>query len=315
MIAPIPPGLLEFLAGTGHEVPPHLNPLRERYAAEEEHPPVAAQRLQREVIETDRDDGYRAGLDDDPLDADGPIDRNDRVFESRVDIEPHESRAKSQFGADHRGVGDDRRRNTGQRPGQYLGFTASEVHPGQVPVVGEPRLAMAGCFGLGEPHLGALHGLSAGTARTGTDLEFSVCDPVAGCHEIQLAGSDHLFRTQGVRVQRFALKQPRNGREPDVGMRPHLHGVRVGDVVWPHEIDKAPRTNGPPALGREHAHDSHPAHFGGATLPHLDPGRRGMYELTVSFFDWTTHLSAPRSVFSTGYGGHPQLDGRVFRSG
>jgi hypothetical protein len=56
---------------------------------------------------------------------------------------------------------------------------------------------VAGLLGLSHPHL---------DTTAPRDSEFGVGDPVTGVHQVELAGSDHLFGSQRVAVQRFAAE-------------------------------------------------------------------------------------------------------------
>ena len=93
---------------------------------------------------------------------------------------------------------------------------------------------------------------------------------VARRHQVQLTGPDQLLGAERVGVERLTVQQPGHGLEPDMGVGPDLHRVRLDFVAGKHHVDEAPGTNGAPALGRQDPHDTEISDLGDAALAHLD---------------------------------------------
>ena len=56
---------------------------------------------------------------------------------------------------------------------------------------------------------------------------------VAGGHQVELAGPDHLLGAEAVAVQHLAGDQPRDGLQADVRMRPDVDALVLGDAAGP----------------------------------------------------------------------------------
>ena len=52
-------------------------------------------------------------------------------------------------------------------------------------------------------------------------------------HQVELSGSDELYRSKAVAMQHFALDQPRDGLQAHMRMRSDAWYRRVGGGDWP----------------------------------------------------------------------------------
>jgi hypothetical protein len=105
---------------------------------------------------------------------------------------------------------------------------------------------MARRIGLSDPQL---HAVKQAPIPSGRLL--GMRDPVARAHQVQLAGADHLLRTEAVAVEDLTVEQPRHRLQPDVGMWSDVDAVLLGDSRWSHVIDEAPRTDTSPRPPRQ----------------------------------------------------------------
>ncbi len=107
-------------------------------------------------------------------------------------------------------------------------------------MVFESRGTVAGGIRLGHPQLGAvkLAAISAGVL-------LGVSHPVAGGHQVELAGPDDLLRTEAVTVDDLTGQEPRDRLQPHVRVGRDIEGPRFGDLGRTHVIYEAPGAHGP----------------------------------------------------------------------
>ena len=116
-------------------------------------------------------------------------------------------------------------------------------------MVSEVGSAVSGGVGLGDPQL---HEELIPTGGGG-DL-FGVGDAVTGGHEVELAGAQHLLRTEAVAVDDLSADHPRHRVQADVGVRADLHRRRL-DIDRSGEVDETPGADGATAgPGEEPSH-------------------------------------------------------------
>src|SRR5580693_2825152 len=94
---------------------------------------------------------------------------------------------------------------------------------------------MAGGLWLGHPELHAVH--LAGGRLPGV---FGVGDRASSRHQVELAGPDHLVVAEAVRMAGLALQEPRDGVQPDMGMRADRHPFGRGGWERSKSIEEAP---------------------------------------------------------------------------
>ena len=126
-----------------------------------------------------------------------------------------------------------------------------ELERREVGMVLERRRPVARGVGLSDPQLHAVQHTSIPAGRL-----LGVRDTVAGGHQVQLAGPDHLLRTEAVAVEDLTVEQPRHRLQPDVGMRSDVDAVLLGDQRRSHVIEEAPRADTSPRPSRQR-----PAHL------------------------------------------------------
>ena len=113
-----------------------------------------------------------------------------------------------------------------------------EREPGQVVVMLERRVAVAGRLGLRHPELDPVQ-----CSRTPRVL-FGMGDPVAGGHQVELSGTDQLLRPEAVEVEHLALDQPRHRLQAHVRVR--AYAERAGRVRGDraHVVGETPGADG-----------------------------------------------------------------------
>jgi hypothetical protein len=80
-------------------------------------------------------------------------------------------------------------------------------------------------------------------------------DAAPGGHEVQLAGTDHLFAAHAVAVEDLAFDEPCHRLQADVRVRRHPHPSTSRDLERTEMVHEAPRADGRPlALGEESAY-------------------------------------------------------------
>ena len=119
---------------------------------------------------------------------------------------------------------------------------------------------------LGDPELHGVDLLGPGRVLLG------VRHPVAGGHEVQLAGPDQLLGAKAVEVQQLPFQQPGHGLEAQVGMGPDAEGDARLRCDRAGMVEEAPGPDGAARpLGQHTAHRQR-AHLGQPGRGELDDG-------------------------------------------
>ncbi len=95
-----------------------------------------------------------------------------------------------------------------------------------------------------------------------------VHDASARSHPVHLARTDRDEGTETVPVRNLAVKQIRDGREPDMRMRPHVDAGPGAESRRPHLIQEDERTDHAPLRRRQRAADLEIPEIGGARHDH-----------------------------------------------
>ena len=123
---------------------------------------------------------------------------------------------------------------------------------------------VAGAVGLCHPELHTVH-LTAVTRGL-----LGVRDPASGGHQVELAGADHLDRSETVAVQQFARHQPGDRLQPDVRVRTDSEASSGLDAVRPDVVGETPCTHGAPRAHRKCSSHALATHGRSVTVAEFD---------------------------------------------
>ena len=244
---PLPPRLGHLVTGAGDEVPPHEHGLGEGHAAEDQ----GAERrvgLERALVAAQAEIGQDARLDDCVPHPYATVEDHKRVLV--VGAERDDDRAGAldpQLDAHVRRVAPCRGLGAGEVPDQHGGRAAVDLQAGQLGVVLEGRVAVAGGLGLGHPELDRVQ------HRAAAGILLGVRHAVAGGHEVELAGPDELLGAEAVEMQQLPRHEPGHRLQAHVGMRPNAELPRRTHHDRAHVVGEAPRANRAAGPLREHA--------------------------------------------------------------
>lgn len=166
-----------------------------------------------------------------------------------------------------------RRRRTGELAHEDGCLCVAQAHPGKRGQVLERGWAVAGGRGLVHPQLDRVEPPPEAGRRL-----LGVRDPATRPHEVQLPGTDHLFRAEAVPVHELTLDQPRHGLQPHMGMGADLgRGILRPDGT--DVVGEAPRAHGPTPSDRQCAAHRERSHLRcsavASAVAHPHRGARG----------------------------------------
>lgn len=120
---------------------------------------------------------------------------------------------------------------------------------------------------------------------------FGVGDTVAGDHPVHLTRIDHLVGARAVAVVEFSLVEIGDGRQPDMGMGPHVDTATGEELGRPHLIEEDEGADHLAVRRGEGAPDLEPAQIAG---PGNNQGFDGFQALIVGALGWVpAHMLAP----------------------